>query len=44
MIETTVTIKGTDYQVSYDVFGDEVVTYLPDGTSKSSIMQAVRAL
>lgn len=40
MEEISVTVDGIEYTASYEAFGDEVVTYLPDNTTRTSLIQS----
>lgn len=38
MTEITFLHNGTDYRAEYEIFGETLVVYLPDGTARETVL------
>lgn len=42
MTEITLTENGKDYRAEYEIFDDMLVVYLPDGSTKQTILRGLK--
>jgi hypothetical protein len=42
MTEITLTENGKDYRAEYETFDDTLVVYLPDGSTKQTILRGLK--